>query len=386
MKGSAVGLALGAGRGVAAWWPGSSGTPASARTAAFVFDADALAAGDDSTLLDGLRAARQGSTGDSLHVALASPWTSPREVELPPMRESEAQRVLTRDAARYFPTRRAEPAVATRVLRPGVWLAFDADGVVLDAIARAARIAGFASVRIVAAVAAWADSAGDAREASFALEGESAILAVKSGGITALRRTRAADHSGGAASAGDALALAARHAPQASDRELLSRAQQRVREAAAARRSQQWMIIGAAVAIAAALLLVWWSGYRVSQIESQRAALRPTVAPFLALRDSLLDVQDARDALARGSDQAPWSERLLALAQSLPDDAVLTAFRAAGDSVIVEGSATDAQATIERFSAARGVRRVVTSSSAGVSDDDRERFAAIVFFGERAPR
>jgi hypothetical protein len=291
-----------------------------------------------------------------------------------------------RDAARHFPILRAEPAVAVRALRRGMWLACDADGVVLDAIARAAHAAGFAAVRIVPAAAAWAHSAGDAHAATFVLDGEAAVLGVQHGRIASLRRCRAADHPAGNAASGDALALAARHAHQGGEREFISAAQRTARQASATRTARRLFVTGL-VALAGAVILQASAGaYRVARLERQRAALQPTVAPFRALRDSLLDVQDARAALARGRTQARWSERLSALAETLPDGAYFTAFRAAGDSAVVEGTAPDAATAVARFKAGRGVRRVYSMAATASADDDRQPFSAIVFFGAGGTR
>lgn len=85
MRARTVGLALASARGVFAWGPASPTAPEGAGTEEFRFDADALAAGDESTLLPALRAARlaaaqdvparEGNVPCALHVALASPWT-----------------------------------------------------------------------------------------------------------------------------------------------------------------------------------------------------------------------------------------------------------------------------------------------------------------------
>jgi hypothetical protein len=251
---------------------------------------------------------------------------------------------------------------------------------------RAAHAAGFTAVRIVPAVAAWARAAGDARAGAFVLDGETAVLGVQRGRLTAMRRCRAADHPAHDAASGDALALAARHAHQAEEREFISTAQRAAREASVTRRARQLVVIGLAAIVAAAVLQAWGGAYRVARLERDRAALQPTVATFRTLRDSLLEVQDARTALARGRAQARWSERLSALAETLPDDASFTAFRGAGDSVVVEGTALDAQAAIERLKTARGVQRVLPAAAAAFATDDREPFSAIVFFREGGTR
>lgn len=394
MRRRPVGLALAAGRGVYAWWPAAAAGDG-ARTEAFTFDSDALAAGDDAALIPALRAAVQAALrgaptsgspdAPALHVALASPWTLPREVDLPPMRESEAQPVLQRDAARHFPVPRVEPVVAVRALRRGVWLACDADGVVLDTIARAARTAGFAAVRIVPAVGAWAQAVGETRASSVVLDDEATVLRVERGRITSLRRCRAADRPAGDAHMGDALALAACHVHQSTEQEFVSPTERAVRKTAVQRTVRALFRVGVSATLLAVAFQAWGGARRVVRLERQRAALRPAVAPYLALRDSLSALQDAMAALARGRAQAGWTDRLSALAEALPDGARFTALRGAGDSVLVEGAAPVAQAAVEALKSARGVSRV-RLTVAGASADDGESFAAIVFFRDGGAR
>lgn len=394
MRRRTVGLALARGRGVSAWWSAAAAGEG-ARTEAFTFDADALAAGDDAALIPALRAAAQAALrgvptsgspdAPALHVALASPWTLPREVELPPMRESEARRVLQRDAARHFPVPRAEPVVAVRALRRGVWLACDADGVVLDTIARAARMAGFSAVRIMPAVGAWAYAVGETRASSLVLDGEAVVLGVQRGRIISLRRCRAADRPAADAVMGDALVLAACHAHQGTEQEFVSPAARAVRNTAVQRTVRALLRVGVTATVLAIAAQAWGGARRVVQLERQRAALQPVVAPLLALRDSLSALQDATAALSRGRAEAGWTDRLSALAETLPDGARLTALRGAGDSVLVEGTAPVAQAAVDALRSARGVSRVRVAVG-GASTDTGESFTAIVFFRDGGAR
>jgi hypothetical protein len=377
----AAAVALGAGRGVLAAWPSELATPGSARAEAFDFDATALAAADDAVLVPAFRAlARMSQAPAVLHVALASPWSAPREVALPPMKQREARGVLVRDAARHFPALRTEPVVEACALTRGRWLAADADGVVLDAIARAARTAGFTAVRFVPAIAAWARTATSAAPHAFVVDDEAAVLTTSAGAITSVRRCRASDIPLGTATTRDALDVAARNAPQASWLELASERTQRARNTAAVRAARQFALLGfIALAVTAALQL-WGGARRVALLERQRATLQPAVAPFVARRDSLVSVLDAAAQLSLSRAQARWGARLLVLSEALPDDAWFTAFRAAGDSVVVEGSAVEAASVLEHLGRAPGVRNVRSSLTAAMAADDRESFAAVVHF------
>ncbi|MCX5762402.1 MAG: hypothetical protein NTW72_13030 [Gemmatimonadetes bacterium] len=380
-------LALGAGRGVFAWWPNEA-TPARARVEAFTFDLHALATGDDATLAAPLRALRRASADSrELHVALASPWSLPRELALPPMREHEARAVLARDGARHFPSTRTDRVAAARALRPGnagkpsTWCASDGDGVVLDAIIAAARAAGFSAVRCVPAVGAWAHAAGTATQRVFVVDDEAAVLDARNGLLTRLRRCRAAECGAQSAATDDALPLAAQHAPWCAERELVSVATQTERSARAGTLSRR-LVTASVLALAAALALrVWGSSHRVARIEAQRAALRPAIAPLLAARDSLAQITDALDELSRTSAQSPaWTQRLWSLSSALPRDAQFTSWRGEGDSVVVEGRADDPSAVLQRLRTARNVSSVRTLAPIGEAGTDGASFALVVRF------
>lgn len=376
-------LALGAGRGVYAWWP-TSMAPGDARVESFTFDADALGTGDDTALAAALVAVRRADAdARELHVALTSPWCSPREVALPPMREHEVRTVLVRDAARYFPVLRTARVVATRALRPGAWFASDADGAVLDAISTAAHAAGFHSVRFVPAVGAWAHAAANTTGRVFVVDDEAAVLDARAGLLTRLRRCRVADIGAQGARADDALPLAARHAPWCTERELVSAAAQSVRTARAQRVTRR-LIIACAAALAAAVALQSWGAQRhVARIEAQRVDARPTMVPLLAARDSLALVTDALAEMSRAAGRTPsWSNRLWALSSVLPADAQFTSWRGEGDSVVVEGRADDVAAVIAKLhtgtgvDAVRSIAPITDGGAEGASFSVRVRFRA----------
>lgn len=365
-----------------AWWPASPGHPAAARTEEFTFDAGALAAGDDTALGPVCAALRRAApAARTLHVALAAPWAASRELALPPMREEEARLVLTRDATRHFSAARAEPVIAVRSLSRGLWLASDADGVVLDAIARAAHRAGLPFVRFVPAVAAWAHAAGDSSSQTFVVEGEATVIGAQRAAVTRCRRCRPVDLQPGTSGTVDALSIAARHAPQATDAELATVRVRAARRTLASQVTRQLLGAGIMLLVTAAALTWWGSAHRLARLEARRASLHPVIATPLALRDSLLRTDDALAVLAKARADGPvWSHRLTALASALPDDAYFTTWRGGGDSVVVEGRADDAAQVVERLRTARGVEGVRAAAPTTASDGSAA-FSVIVRFG-----
>lgn len=382
MTARVAGLALGDGRGVFAGWPAGGST--ASRLEPFVFSASALAAGDETSLLEALaRLRRNVPDAQTLYVALAAPWTAPRILGLPPMTPREARVVLARDAARYFPRVGAEPVVTARVMARGSWLACDADGVVLDAIARAGRAASFADVRIVPAVGAWAQAVDGSAPRAFAVDGEAAVVSAHRGYVTALRRMRTAELTAAIAGAPDALALAARYAPSCHEPAFESRRVATARERATTQATRRLVAMGIGLLAAAAALYGWGATHRADAIEAQRAALRPTLAAPLAANDSLWQLTQSVAAVQDADRTAPsWLRRLDALATALPEDAYFTVVRGSGDSVVVEGRADDAAAAVTALRTVRGA--AVRALTPPAADDDVPAFAAVIHFGRTA--
>ncbi len=386
-----VSIALGSGRGVAAWWP-SGGGPTEAHTLAFTFDADALAAGDFRALDEALAALRRAVGHGSLavHVALASPWTSPRVVAMPPVRDDEARAVLERDAARHFPALRAEPVMGVRAIArtrgaPGAWLAADADGVVLDAIARAVRGAAWSLARVTSAVGAWAHASGEASGRVFVVGDEATVIHARRGLVERLRRCRVVDLGVAVSGAAEGLEIAARHAPWSAEGELVHPSVRAARRDVTVRIARQLVTAGVGALVLAAALQWWGVRREATLLAADRAALRPSIVGVLAQRDSLTALDDAIGALARADRDAPrWSERLWALSAALPADAWFTSVRGAGDSVQVEGRAVSAAPVFEALRGARGVESVRATAPITVNDGTggtREAFSVVVRFG-----
>ena len=386
-----VSIALGPGRGVAAWWP-TGGGPAEARTLTFTFDADALTAGDHLALQELMTALRRavGQGNRVVHVALASPWSSPRMVALPPMRDDEARGVLERDASRHFASARTEPVVGVRVIArmrsaPGSWLAADADGVVLDAVHRAVAGARWAVVRVSPAVGAWAHASSEAAGRVFVVDDEATVIHARRGRAEKMRRCRVADLGVGAVGAADGLDIAARHAPWSAEGELVHPKVRAARRDVTVRIARQLVTAGVGALVLAAALQWWGVRREATLLAADRAALRPSIVGVLAQRDSLTALDDALSALVRADHNAPrWSERLWSLSAALPTDAWFTSVRGAADSVQVEGRAVSAAPVFEALRAARGVESVRATAPITVNDGAggaREAFSVVVRFG-----
>jgi hypothetical protein len=119
--------------------------------------------------------------------------------------------------------------------------------------------------------------------------------------------------------------------------------------------------------VAAVLLLLvagavhlWGAGAQLRAVERERVLLADAVAPALVLRDSLDRMEERLASLQElGEGSGRWTFALVELAMILPPEAHLTAFRAAGDTVALEGSggrAGDALAALRGSSSFREVR------------------------------
>ena len=97
----------------------------------------------------------------------------------------------------------------------------------------------------------------------------------------------------------------------------------------------------------------------LAQLRAARAAIRPQVEATLVGRSSVDATYRQVAALAGAARGATrWSAILGALAAHLPDDASLTAFRARGDSVFMDGVATRAAPVFDDIAGTPGIAGV----------------------------
>jgi hypothetical protein len=334
-----------------------------------------------------------------LSVSLLPPLAEVRAVDLPPLRDDDAERVLARGASRYFVGARQPQLVgvvrAGRARRPGPMVAAATPTRLIAAIRAAAQAAGLSIDAIGPAESAWAAAAlaaspGKNAGACFALvchPDRTDLLRLDGGRLAAVRRFRAAavdaESIGEAvrdespahapivmlgsrvdrgvlqselAAAGitartfgdvrvddDLTLLAAQHAAPAAGPRF------RTEDLRAESRAQAWR--ATAIALAAAVVLVvagaevrlWGLHRQLRGLQQQRAQLAPRLQATLVGRTSVEAVYRsvaALNAVERGS--PAWGSTIGVLSAAVPDSAYLTAFRTRGDSLIVEGLADEA--------------------------------------------
>ncbi len=342
-------------------------------------------------------------------IALLPPLVHSRLLEFPRLAPVEYARVLTRDAARYFPTGRvaqiaaAEPTGGASGLVLGAAVAND----LIVAVVAATQAAGWRLDTIVPAEAAWLAAAGAGRRgraAVVAVAGDViAVLQVEAGRLVGLRRLPATsdapddiaaalgDEGAAVQRLADPEAAAAAGAVRARGPELLpvgSLVERRQR----ARRVAARLAMSAAVLLGIAGALDLWGMHRqLALVSARRASIRGEVAAALAREDTVQSAAERHLALERADRTAiRWSEVLADFSDYLPRDAYLVAFRGRADSVGVEGLAGRAAGV---FAALQHAPRVVgVRADAPIRQEAPrpgrapvERFAVAVRLAERAP-
>jgi hypothetical protein len=154
-------------------------------------------------------------------------------------------------------------------------------------------------------------------------------------------------------------ALAARFAAAATGPEIRSE-ETRAREQASVRRVA-WTVLAVAGVALLVSAFVHYQGVRreLAHVQAERAALRPQVEASLVGRSSVDAAYRQVAALAAASRAAPrWSVVLADLTAQLSDDASLSAFRARGDSIFIDGVATEAAPVFDELMRVPGVTGV----------------------------
>jgi Tfp pilus assembly protein PilN len=343
-------------------------------------------------LAEALRELRKAvrTNGAELSVALLPPLAEVRLVTLPPLAADEARRAITRNAARYFLTAR-EPQVIGLVPAPRraepksrTVAAAAAAARVIEAVHTAAQEAGWELGTIVPAEAAWHAAAlaiwpplrRGTHEVAIVRHDRAEVLQLEDGVLTGLRRVPGSGQAAGLSARhddGSSLAVPAKRTALAQSPELAAAAfasrgtvLELVSESAWQRRRAGQAKLAMAVAIAAVVLLavaagleLWGVRRELEHLQRERAALRPKVAALVATRDLAAATGQRLNELAQANRAAvPWSDFFVTLTKVLPRDAYLTAVRAAGDSVVLEGLAGGAAGVFSAIEAAQGLSGV----------------------------
>jgi Tfp pilus assembly protein PilN len=345
-----------------------------------------------------------------LSISLLPPLTEVRRLELPPVRDDELQRLIARNASKYFVNARGPQIVgassAAKRLRgaPVPVVAAAASMRLIATIRTAAQQAGWEVESIAPAETAWAAAAFAlwpqfAKQSAYAIlahEDRTDLLQLEHGRLVGVRRFRPgaadaamiADTVGLTARVGIAGAPAVRRELGAalSDVRVMTslpagewtamaergdvlaahfagsevgpvlRADDTVATERARAQKSTWMVLGAAAAvlIVAAGVELWGVHHQLNQVRAERERLRPQIASTMLGRTTVDATSRSLAVLTSVDRSSPqWSTVITALSESVPEEAYLTAIRARQDSVVIEGLAEHAARVYDAMSSSR---------------------------------
>ena len=350
-----------------------------------------------------------------LAVSLMPPLTEVRRVELPPVRDEELQRLLSRNAARYFVGARtpqivgAVPAGRRARGAPMPVVAAAASARLVSMIRAAAAEAGWTVDSIAPAESAWAAATlalwpSFARETAFGVvahEERTDLLQLDNGRLVGVRRFRAGaadaamivDTVGRAAKVGLAGAvdqrreltaalsglgftaslpsgewavaaergdlLAAHFAGSDAGPVLRGEDSVRVERARVRKAIVATLGVAAALFVISAFVELWGVHRQLRLVQEERARIRPALSSTLVGRTTV-DATYRHLAALSGVDRSMphWSDVIATLTDVIPDDAHLTAIRARDDSLVIDGLAVHAARVFDGLEAAPGLFEV----------------------------
>jgi Tfp pilus assembly protein PilN len=339
--------------------------------------------------------------GGTAWVALLPPLVQARRVELPPLGMAELQRVLARDASRYFVGVR-EPQVVGAIRlgpargRPMSVLAAAAAESLVEAVVEALARSGWAVGHVVPACAAWTAAArelwvpgGEPLRMVIAGDAYVELLHQRDGRAVGVRRMPSLDAARiDVSRVTDGLAADDRQhaealvalvaapesrapleaalggriaslrdpgtAPLAESPLLLAAwfaagpelVPERLRVAQQRRASRLAALLAVAALLlltAAAALHLWGLQRELDNVRASRAAIRADVDSVMELRMLLGEMHDRLDTIGDADRQrVPWALIVSDLARRLPRTSHLTAVRVEVDSIGLEGTGRSA--------------------------------------------
>jgi hypothetical protein len=360
-----------------------------------------------------------GVTEGTLAISIMPPLTEVRRLELPPLSDEDLQRLLARNASRYFVNARGAQIVgasaATRRVRnrPAPVVAAAASARLVTSIRTAAEQAGWTVESISPAESAWASAAvaiwpAFARENAYALiahDDRTDLLQLEEGRLAAVRRFRAgsvdaamiADTVGPTARIGIAGQPSARRdlsvalsghritvavptgefAAAAESSDTLAaqfagggvgptlRTESAIAIERADARRATWMILGVAAAlfVVAALVRLWGVHHQLNLVRAERERLKPQLSSTLVGRTTVDATYRHLATLGAAERVAPqWSVVIGALSAAVPEEAHLTAIRARSDSLLVDGLAEHAARVFDALEKTHGLIEVRAAS------------------------
>lgn len=371
-----------------------------------------------------LLAEKVGAAGGKLVVALMPPLTEVRQLDLPPLKREQVIQLLSRNASRYFVTAREPQVVGTSERRtsrnsPGPVLGAAASARLVNAIAGAAKDAGWVLEGVVPAEAGWSAAAvamwpALGKSTAHVLvhhDDRTDLLRVEGGALAGVRRFRAGSldaqliaaalrdsRSNGTAPRVGALGVPAPRqeliralsgesavinspAPEFtnaasdpmiaaatfvnSDDGLALRTGDSVElRARAGRRLSLTMFAAAAVLLVGAALVELWGVKReLAAVKAERASIRPRLETRLTGQSTFEASNRKLSALFAAHREAPHLSGVIAsVTDALPQGAYLLSFRARHDTLVVNGLATS---SAEVFNGLEGVPELANVKSIG---------------------
>lgn len=349
-------------------------------------------------------AARFGASG-AVSVAILPPLGTTRLIELPRLTARERRALLVRDVERHFPEASGAQeveAVPVRAARGRQLVrASRAEAALIEEIERAVAAAGWTVDRVVPADLAWGAaaraSAKDARGVIVVYDGVWRAIRLGRGGVELVRRSPVALDAAAAASLldvpapnvvvlnaatgdADAAVIAARFAADPTAGLLRSEEARRASAARNRRWARRALLAAAALFLASAGLEIWGLHRELDAVRARRDEIRPAVVEAMAARDAMTAVTDRLATLDSADRAAPrWSTVIAALAEQLPRDAYLSAFRATADTIRLEGTAAQATGVFEALQRAPWMTSVRAEApirqESDASGGSAERFA-----------
>jgi hypothetical protein len=371
------------------------------------------------SVLSGL-ARELGVTGGRLAISLMPPLAEVRQLDLPPMRDEDLTRLLSRNPARYFvgargpqivgasaPIRRARgetspviAAAASARMLAMIHVAAEQSGWSVEAIAPAETAwAG-------AAIALWPALAKQTLSALIAHEDRTDLLQIERSRLVGVRRFRAgaadasmiADAVGSAARVGVAGTTQQRRelsaalgalglttttptgewSAAAERSELLAahfagsevgpvlRSEDSVAAQRAKARTATMITFGAtaALVVAAAMIELWGVHHQLDLVRQQRAQIRPALSSTLIGRTTVEATYRHLAVLNDIERSTPqWAAVVTTLSNSIPGDAYLTAIRSRNDSLIVDGLAQHAARVFDALEKTPGLMDVKAAAA-----------------------
>lgn len=360
-----------------------------------------------------------GATDGVLAIALMPPLTEVRRLELPPLNDVELQRLLARNAQRYFVHARGAQVVGAAAAdkrtrnAPVPTMATAASARLVAMVRTAAQQAGWAIESVAPAESAWAGGVmtawpSFARVNAWALvaqETRTDLLHFDAGRLVGVRRFRAGALDaamivdtigpsarigiiGGAsvkreltaalsghgltiqpisaewATAAESAGSFAAHFAGRERGPVLRGEEAVVVERARAQRAA-WLIAVAAVGILviSAGVELWGVHRQLRIVREERQQIRPQIASTMIGRTTVDATSRNLVALATIERESPhWSSIITTLSEAITSDAYLTAIRARKDSLIVDGLAEHASRVFDALQRSKVVDDVKSAA------------------------